>query len=47
MHHTPFVPDYPLTGDQVHELWLARPEWKPLAGHRREGYRLDLLERRP
>ena len=45
VHHTPFVPDYPLTGDQVHETWLARPEWRVLVQQRHEGYRLDLLER--
>ncbi len=45
VHHTPFVPDYPLTGDQVHDRWLSRPEWRSLDGQRHEGYRLDLLER--
>lgn len=45
VHFTPLVPDYPLTGDQVHEAWLARPEWKHLHGDRRERYRLDVLER--
>ncbi len=45
VHHTPWVPDYPLTGDQVHTLWLARPEWTVVESRRREGYRLDLLER--
>ncbi len=45
VHHTPSVPDYPLTGDQVHALWLARPEWTLVESRRREGYRLDLLER--
>ncbi len=45
VHFTPHVPDYPLTGDEVHKLWLARPEWRSLAGHLRESYRVDLLER--
>ncbi|GAC1363843.1 MAG: hypothetical protein NVSMB3_12350 [Acidobacteriaceae bacterium] len=45
VHYTPPVPDYPLTGDQVHEAWLARPEWRLLRGERRERYRLDVLER--
>ena len=45
VHLTEFVPDYPLPGDQVHELWLNRPEWRPLAGSRHERYRIDLLER--
>ncbi len=47
VHHTPVVPDYCLTGDEVHEAWLARPEWSSLHQQRYEGYRLDLLERRP
>ncbi len=47
VHYTPIVPDYPLTGDQVHETWLRRPEWAPLDRARRDQYRLDLLERRP
>jgi alkylation response protein AidB-like acyl-CoA dehydrogenase len=45
VHHTKPVPDYPLTGDQVHDIWLARPEWHVLGQQRHEGYRLDLLER--
>jgi alkylation response protein AidB-like acyl-CoA dehydrogenase len=47
VHHTKPVPDYPLTGDQVHEVWLARPEWRLLTQQRHEGYRLDMLERCP
>jgi alkylation response protein AidB-like acyl-CoA dehydrogenase len=47
VHYTKPVPDYPLTGDQVHEIWLRRPEWRLLTGELHEGYRLDLLERRP
>ena len=46
VHLTEFVPDYPLTGDAVHEYWLARPEWKHVHGERHERYRLDVLERR-
>ena len=45
VHLTEFVPDYPLTGDQVHEAWLARPEWKLVSGHRAVRYRVDLLQR--
>ncbi len=45
VHFTPLVPDYPLTGDQVHDAWIARPEWMHLHGDRRERYRLDVLER--
>ena len=47
VHYTPTVPDYPLTGDQVHETWLHRPEWSHLDRARGDQYRLDLLERRP
>lgn len=46
VHYTPPVPDYPLTGDQVHDAWLARPEWKLLRQERRESYRLDVLEKK-
>lgn len=45
VHYTPPVPDYPLTGDQVHEALLARPEWRLLRQDRRDCYRLDVLER--
>lgn len=27
VHWTPKVPDYPLTGDQVHDVWVARSEY--------------------
>lgn len=49
VHWTPFVPDYPLTGDQVHEEFLAiAGEGKPLrhlSGQRMETYRLDLFQK--
>jgi SAM-dependent methyltransferase len=50
VHWTPVVPDYPQTGDEVHEFFLAKagPDG-PLAhqhGHRADKYRLDLFERR-
>lgn len=45
VHWTPFVPDYPQTGDAVHEAALARPEFRRLHGERQEKYRLDVLER--
>ena len=38
------VHDYPLSGDSVHELFLARPEWSMIQSVRREKYRIDLLE---
>ncbi|GAB2861050.1 class I SAM-dependent DNA methyltransferase [Hymenobacter ruber] len=50
VHWTPPVHDYPLTGDDVHEFFLAKTaENNPLrhlAGQRHETYRLDLLEKR-
>ena len=46
VHLTEFVPDYPLTGDEVHHLWLNSPEWQLLKSERKQRYRLDLLERR-
>ena len=48
VHWTPLVPDYPLTGDQVHETFLAAATGTPLRhrqGQREEKYRLDLFER--
>lgn len=46
VHWTPVVPDYPQTGDAVHDALLARPEFRHVAGARAERYRLDVLERR-
>lgn len=50
VHWTPFVHDYPLTGNQVHDYFLSLSgDEKPLkhiAGQRKEKYRLDLLEKR-
>jgi len=47
VHWTPVVPDYPQTGDEVHEFFLqkAGPEGplKHLHGHRADKYRLDLF----
>lgn len=46
VHWTPFVEDYPLTGDQVHEEFLSTPgPLRHLNGQRAEQYRLDLFER--
>lgn len=54
VHWTPFVHDYPLTGDQVHEAFLSAVPGAPgepsrglvhLGGFRRGRYRLDLLAR--
>ena len=49
VHWTPVVPDYPHTGDEVHEFCLAKTgsggPLHPLHGHRAEKSRLDLFER--
>ena len=46
VHWTPPVPDYPLTGDEVHAEFLAVPaSLRHLAGSREEKYRVDLFER--
>ncbi len=50
VHWLPAVHDYPLTGDEVHDFFLARTAtsgpWQHLGGHRDEKYRLDVLVRR-
>ena len=47
VHWTPPVPDYPMTGDEVHETFIqeAAGEVRPLRSERAEKYRLDLFER--
>jgi SAM-dependent methyltransferase len=49
VHWTPVVPDYPQTGDEVHEFFLAKTQpggpLRHLGGQRHEKYRLDLLEK--
>ena len=48
VHWTPFVPDYPLTGDQVHEEFRAvAGDGQPLThllNQRTDKYRLDLFQ---
>ena len=48
VHWTPVVPDYPQTGDEVHEFFLRKtgPQGplRHLHGHRADTYRLDLFE---
>jgi len=48
VHWTPHVPDYPLTGDAVHEAFIARaePELRHVGGQHSDRYRLDLFARR-
>lgn len=45
VHLTETVPDYPLTGDEVHDFWLTRPEWTSIRTERHDRFRLDVLER--
>lgn len=49
VHWTPEVPDYPLTGDEVHDYFMTQSgSGKPLKHlhhQREEKYRLDLFER--
>lgn len=45
VHWLPFVPDYPLTGDEVHELFLQDKRLQHLFGKREEKYRLDMLRK--
>ena len=47
VHWTPFVPDYPLTGDQVHTAFLndTQPQLRHLHSSRTVKYRLDLFEK--
>lgn len=47
VHWTPFVHDYPQTGDRVHEYFLEfeNQELKHLLHQRYETYRLDLFEK--
>ena len=48
VHWTPVVPDYPQTGDEVHDFFLQKAgphgPLKHLHGHRADKYRLDLFE---
>lgn len=49
VHWTPMVPDYPQTGDEVHEFFLQKAREggiiHHLHGHRADKYRLDLFEK--
>jgi predicted TPR repeat methyltransferase len=49
VHWTPFVPDYPLTGDEVHDSFMkfsgnGKP-FKHLLHQQQKTYRLDLFEK--
>ena len=41
VHYLPIVPDYPLTGDQVHDFCFGLPQLEHLTGLRAPRYRLD------
>ncbi|AMR28674.1 methyltransferase [Hymenobacter psoromatis] len=46
VHWTPVVPDYPQTGDEVHDFFLHKTDkLQHLHGHRADKYRLDLFEK--
>jgi len=49
VHWTPIVPDYPQTGDEVHEFFLQKAGpgrvLSHLHGHRADKYRLDLFSK--
>ena len=47
VHWTPVVADYPLTGDDVHDITSRRARaqgWHPLHSQRFASYRIDVLE---
>jgi len=46
VHYLPLVPDYPLTGDEVHEFFLQLPDLEHLKGFRAERYRFDSFRKR-
>ena len=41
VHYLPEVPDYPLSGDEVHQAFFELPELEHLSGFRAERYRFD------
>ncbi len=45
VHWTPPVSDYPQTGDRVHDLWVARSDYRRVDHLRQNTFRLDVLER--
>lgn len=45
VHWTAPVADYPLSGDAVHDAFLADPAFRHVRGAREPEYRLDVLER--
>ncbi len=47
VHYLPDVPDYPLTGDEVHEFFLQLAGLEHLSGLRAPRYRLDCFRKIP
>ncbi|NJC26854.1 bifunctional PIG-L family deacetylase/class I SAM-dependent methyltransferase [Neolewinella antarctica] len=47
VHYTPYVPDYPLTGDEVHEAFATklRRNYAHLHEDRRQRYRMDVYRK--
>ncbi len=43
VHFTPVVDEYPRTGDDVHDTFLADPRFAHRSGTRAERYRLDVV----
>lgn len=47
VHYTPYIPDYPLTGDEVHEAFtLELRNFYRIRSDRAERYRLDVWKRK-
>jgi SAM-dependent methyltransferase len=47
VHYTPYVPDYPLTGDEVHEAFTQKLRgFHHVHGDRQERYRLDVWKKK-
>ncbi|CAH0999426.1 Trans-aconitate 2-methyltransferase [Neolewinella maritima] len=47
VHYTPYVPDYPLTGDEVHEAFADQlPDFYAIRSERADRYRLDVWKRK-
>ncbi|WP_168797514.1 PIG-L family deacetylase [Neolewinella litorea] len=47
VHYTPYVPDYPLTGDEVHEAFARKlTGFERVKGSRADRYRLDVWKKK-
>ena len=45
VHYLPFVADYPLSGDAVHEAFLQNPKWTHSGGFRAARFRFDAFRK--